>query len=217
MKKAILVVGMHRSGTSAITGVIHSFGAYLGEHLLPPAKENPKGFFENRGICFTNDYVMMAMLGTSWDDERDIEIDYDREDVLRAIEVALTLEFGDQPIIAIKDPRISILLPYYQKVLTKLGYEIYYVRTSRDDFEIVASLIVRNGGTADKWRKLIEKYDNSLNLSLPVIPVIVPYKELIEKKMTVINRLKQGLPFLNYSKRNIDRAKKLISKKLKHH
>ena len=41
----ILILGMHRSGTSAIAGTLNNLDVYLGSNLMDPGKENPKGFF----------------------------------------------------------------------------------------------------------------------------------------------------------------------------
>lgn len=56
----IIVVGMHRSGTSAMAGVLANNGVYMGEgHYHPaPSKENPKGFFENREFRVINDQLL---------------------------------------------------------------------------------------------------------------------------------------------------------------
>ena len=46
----VVVLGMHRSGTSALTKALELFGIDLGTDLLPPQDDNPKGFFEDRGL-----------------------------------------------------------------------------------------------------------------------------------------------------------------------
>ncbi len=57
----ILVLGMHRSGTSALAGMLHDNGVVMGRHgefHPPPMKENPKGFFENRRFRAINDMIL---------------------------------------------------------------------------------------------------------------------------------------------------------------
>ena len=47
-RKIIVVLGMHRSGTSTVTRGLRVPGASLGENLMPPAVDNnEKGFFED--------------------------------------------------------------------------------------------------------------------------------------------------------------------------
>jgi len=57
----VIVVGMHRSGTSALAGTLHANGICMGEHgdfFPPPMKENPKGFYENRRFRTINDHLL---------------------------------------------------------------------------------------------------------------------------------------------------------------
>lgn len=56
-----LVLGMHRSGTSLVSGLLHQSGIIMGtsENFLPkPNKENPKGFFENFDFRHINDRLL---------------------------------------------------------------------------------------------------------------------------------------------------------------
>ena len=46
-REALLVLGMHRSGTSSIAGAMVRLGGVAPLNLLPPADDNPKGFFES--------------------------------------------------------------------------------------------------------------------------------------------------------------------------
>lgn len=57
----VVIVGMHRSGTSALAGTLSANGVCMGEHgdfFPPPMKENPKGFFENRRFRTINDHAL---------------------------------------------------------------------------------------------------------------------------------------------------------------
>src|SRR5437762_1230512 len=45
--RVIMVVGMHRAGTSALTRGLTALGVDLGEHLLLPGADNPTGYWED--------------------------------------------------------------------------------------------------------------------------------------------------------------------------
>ena len=63
----ILVTGMHRSGTSCITGMLERCGFGLGTaHPVHPSKaaDNPKGFFENLQMVAINETVLKRAGGT---------------------------------------------------------------------------------------------------------------------------------------------------------
>lgn len=65
----VLVAGMHRSGTSAITSLILGGRGWAGapEELLPPARGNEHGFFERADLVALHD-SWLARLGGAWDD-----------------------------------------------------------------------------------------------------------------------------------------------------
>ena len=68
MDTLLFVLGMHRSGTSAMTGALQLVGAHPGDDLMPPSPdENPLGYFEDRGIVAIHDAVLAAA-GRSWSD-----------------------------------------------------------------------------------------------------------------------------------------------------
>ena len=60
MKRVIIVLGMHRSGTSLVAQICRCVGGYLGEQneLLAATSANPDGFFENRDIVNINDNIL---------------------------------------------------------------------------------------------------------------------------------------------------------------
>src|SRR5580698_6176593 len=64
---AVCVLGMHRSGTSALTRLINLLGVYVGEDLIPGSIDNPKGFWEDRAIVAVHEELLDA-LGSAFDD-----------------------------------------------------------------------------------------------------------------------------------------------------
>lgn len=63
----ILLLGMHRSGTSALAGTLHQLGIYLGSDLMKPGQYNKKGYFENN-LIFRFNEQLLHKVGSSWDD-----------------------------------------------------------------------------------------------------------------------------------------------------
>ena len=63
-----IVLAMHRSGTSALMGLLNTVGVYCGESedLLEPRPCNEKGFFERRDVMELNDRILEAA-GGRWD------------------------------------------------------------------------------------------------------------------------------------------------------
>ena len=62
--RIIAVLGMHRSGTSAVARGLKALGVELGEHLMPPAaNNNDKGFFEDVDVNALNNEIL-KLIGT---------------------------------------------------------------------------------------------------------------------------------------------------------
>ena len=82
-RTALLVLGMHRSGTSALTGVIGLMGADLPNDLMAASDLNAKGFFESNRI--TNfDEELLASAGFTWWDCRRFPAEWFSSPVARA-------------------------------------------------------------------------------------------------------------------------------------
>src|SRR5687768_18097338 len=66
--RPVAVVGMHRSGTSMVAKLLQQAGLNLGDetNLMPPAEENPEGFYEHLEFVRLNDEVLNAA-GAGWD------------------------------------------------------------------------------------------------------------------------------------------------------
>lgn len=143
-KTAIFILGMHRSGTSAIAGMINCLGATLPKTLMPPQPDNPKGFFESDVIMTACD-KMLANAGSAWDDWRAINISsFESGWKAEAVSV-LESEFDDAPLVCIKDPRQCRILPPWLDAAAASGYRPVIVFTYRHALEVAESLHKRNG------------------------------------------------------------------------
>eukprot|EP01039_Chlorochromonas_danica_P002492 gene2492-2730_t len=58
-RPGVIVLGMHRSGTSLLTGLMSMTGLKTGEPLLDPTPENPKGYFERKDLFLQNEGLFM--------------------------------------------------------------------------------------------------------------------------------------------------------------
>ncbi|WP_158636524.1 glycosyltransferase [Luteimonas marina] len=145
--RALLVLGMHRSGTSAVAGALRLHGVALGEDLLAPASDNPKGFWEHAGVVAIHDRLLVS-LGRSWNDPRPLPEGWqDGPEASRAmseLESLLVAEFGGLPLWAVKDPRLCRLLPLWEPILARLGVRPAALFVMRHPRDVVASLTARN-------------------------------------------------------------------------
>lgn len=146
-RTAILVAGMHRSGTSALAGALNLLGVPLGNRLLEPGPDNPKGYWEHRDIVTVHERLLDA-LGSRWDDVRPLPVDWlsgaPAQRAAAAITEIIERDFGDAPLWAVKDPRLCRFLPLWTGVLQQLGIHPAILFMLRSPVEVSASIAARN-------------------------------------------------------------------------
>jgi GT2 family glycosyltransferase len=144
---ALLVLGMHRSGTSALTRVLNLHGVALGEDLMPAGPDNPAGFWEHAGVVAIHERLLAA-LERSWDDPRPLPDGWLASAAAQTAQKALLAlvqrDFAGVPLWAIKDPRLCRLLPLWRRVLAQCGVAPRIVLVSRSPQEVVHSLARRD-------------------------------------------------------------------------
>src|SRR5438067_226459 len=149
----LIILGMHRSGTSALTGGLHYLGAELGTKLLPPQEDNQWGFWEHARAVEINDRLLRR-LGSSWDDVRGLPANWWLDEGLRdfrdEIAALLVEDFAGAALWAIKDPRMCRVLPLWEQMLAKMECTPHFIVTARNPVEVTASLVKRDGFDAAK-------------------------------------------------------------------
>lgn len=146
-KTCILVLGMHRSGTSAFTRLLNLAGAASPKSLMEGKPDNERGFWESEAICDVNE-AFLARCGSRWDDWRALDLERCPPAVVAEFEnrIADTIrvEFGDAETIVIKDPRVSRFVPLYVRTLERMGYRVVFLHALRHPRAVAASLGKRN-------------------------------------------------------------------------
>lgn len=187
VSKALIILGMHRSGTSALAGQCASLGFWLGDDLLPPQPSNPKGFYEDIELMLANDRLVTLMFGgwaspLSWQESlAGIPLDHPRiGEIVAAIRTLL--ERRGAPMWAVKDPRISRLLPLWWPMLRGMDVDARLMMAVRHPSEVAASLAHRDGLGAVTarlmWlRHVAEPLAYAHEHNLPI--AIMPYETLL--------------------------------------
>ncbi|HEV8502088.1 MAG TPA: glycosyltransferase [Casimicrobiaceae bacterium] len=144
-RTALVVLGVHRSGTSALARVLNLCGAFLPERVMPAKLDvNPKGFWETEAVNDL-DARLLNHLGGDWNR---VQFELPREgplvdEFVEDAKALLRSEYGDEPFILIKDPRVCVLAPLWQRALVEAGYRPTYVVPMRNPLEVARSLEAR--------------------------------------------------------------------------
>ncbi|MEM9170553.1 MAG: hypothetical protein AAGC56_12985, partial [Pseudomonadota bacterium] len=162
-KRIVVILGMHRSGTSALTRGVQVLGAALGDRLMAGrAGDNDKGFFEDLDIYRLNE-TLLRRCGTSWRGlepldgaafagEAFADLRAKAADLL-----ARKLDGLDGPF-AVKDPRLCLLMPFWRAVCGDLGVSCDYVVALRHPADVARSLEKRNGAAIPVGLALWTRY-----------------------------------------------------------
>jgi len=127
----IIVLGCHRSGTSAVAGVLHHLGVNMGQTLLGPSDGNPKGHYEDK--------VLLDLLDKAIGDWKKPTPDFEQ---VRFRYSEAIREREKQMLWGMKDPRLCYFLP---DVLDAIHCQVKVVDVRRSTACVVASLMVRDG------------------------------------------------------------------------
>jgi hypothetical protein len=138
------ITGMHRTGTSLVARSLRAAGLHLGpdEVLVPPAPDNPEGFFEHEGLVRLNDDLLEAV-GGAWDHPPDVPplaADDPRVAHLREPARRLLAELAGQAAWGWKDPRVSLTARFWLDLID----DVQFVICLRHPLEVALSLKQRN-------------------------------------------------------------------------
>lgn len=222
-RQALVVLGMHRSGTSALSGVVTLLGARTPQHLMPANPANPKGYWESLLFMKFHDELLQAA-GSAWDDWLPIPegwFDSPAADAFRReIPGLIDDEYADAGLILFKDPRVCRLMPLWAPALREQDIEPLVAFTVRNPVEVAESLRARDGFDMRRglllWLRhvLDAEYDSrSLRRSF------VSYDDLLANWRSQIDRLSTEL-IVDWPRSPDDAAEEiddLLDGSLRHH
>ncbi len=219
--RAVLVVGMHRSGTSAVARGIAALGVYLGNDFLDAQPENPTGYWEDKGIVEIDERVLKA-LDLRWDDVAPIapaEFRRLRIWLLRRRAVRYVKRmFAAHPLWGFKDPRAIRLLPFWRAVLRKCGADDGYVVAIRNPRSVEASLFRRQSmDPATAQRLWLEHMVPFLRQIRGRPMVVVDYDLLMREPRLQLDRIARALHLPAPDAREVERfAAEFLDETLRH-
>jgi len=190
-------LGMHRSGTSAITRAMETVGAELGGNLNPPAAEiNEKGFFEDLDIHAINVEVMKAA-NAEWHSLEHVDISRIESSELTALRtraIEILREKCQKKIFALKDPRISRLLPFWQPVFDAIKIRVAYIIAIRNPISVSRSLGKRDQFPDEKSYLLwLAHIVPALQRTRGSLRAIVEYDKLLDDPRRELERISKRL------------------------
>ena len=193
MTRGVMIVGMHRSGTSAVTRVVNLLGVPLGQaDDVYSAKDNPSGHWESRQLCALDNVILnvfggfdiaMPPMPHTWLQSR-------RAARLRPVMRATFNNVYQGERWLWKDPRLCLTLPLWRQVLT----DFCVVFVVRDAGQVVRSLHRREGFPRFYCYALWEEHNRRAVAALTGLPVVrVDFDSMLEDPPSQVKLLAEGL------------------------
>lgn len=181
MANGVVVLGMHRSGTSAVTRLVNMLGVPTPAEsdLLPPAFDNPRGHWESRSLVEINDRLLAAR-GCDWTCPVRFAPGWEEEPAVASLEAEAVAAF--RRVVTTgewvwKDPRNCLLLAFWRRVL---GMTPIVILVLRNPLEIVASIQRRDNFERTYCVALWDRYMRVCLDAIRGLPTIVTtYDEVL--------------------------------------
>ena len=143
MSDVVLVLGMHRSGTSAVAGVLTKLGGGAPRRLMPAHPTNVRGFFESQPIAEFHDELLKSA-GSKWADWRQFNPAWRQsstaEDFRRRAKELFAAEFDGATLPVLEDPRMCRITPFWLDVLREMQAKPHVVMPIRSPLDVARSL-----------------------------------------------------------------------------
>jgi len=207
----IIVLGMHRSGTSLTTRLINLMGAYFGPETSVGeiTIDNPKGFWERPEVFRLND-SLLASKGCAWHDLsrwNGQEAHIAPEHILKTINKLVLGMDAFRPWV-LKDPRLCLTLPAWRPFLEVPIAVIVH----RDPVEIALSLQKRDNFSLAKGIALWETYAAGIMENTRDIPKIrIQHHDLLERPVETAHALYRQLVDLGVRRIDMPSAREITA------
>ena len=160
-RTAVMIVAMHRSGTSALSRALNLLGGDMPPRLIEADQWNAAGYWESKPIKDLNEEMLVSG-GGEWSEWLEFNPDWFKSSAMqrfrdRAIELVGS-EFTDSPLFIFKDPRLSILMPFWRSIFDELGIDQVAIHPLRNPVEVARSLERRNNFLMSKGVLLWLRY-----------------------------------------------------------
>ncbi|MCP9890239.1 glycosyltransferase [Cyanobium sp. Aljojuca 7D2] len=203
----LLLVGMHRSGTSLLGNLLHAAGVALPGPLIAGDQHNPEGYFERADITDLQEQLLIdldrwwpgakGMLPLPNDWLQRPETQTTAAQLRRLLAAESQQQSGPW---SIKDPRSSLLLPLWQQACQALAIPLRLVLAVRDPAEVVSSLCARDaeaaGMTAERAELLWWHHNQTVLVGAAGLPLqVVSYSRWFSPGSGPSDQLRQLLQF----------------------
>jgi hypothetical protein len=221
---ALIILGMHRSGTSLLTGLLSQVGVQMGKSLYAPQKGvNEKGFWEHEDIVDTHDELLLN-LDSQWDDLLPLADNWwesaGTKPFAEKLSKLVRRDFSSARVWALKDPRMCRLLPLWLSILAASQVKVTFVCMNRNPFEVAASLQKRDGFSREKALVLWLSHSLCAELYSRGLPrIFIEFDDVVRNPTQTLLKIEQESATIFPAPVNeaIEKINSFVSPGLRHH
>lgn len=215
------VIGMHRSGTSMVSRLANLAGLFIGdeEDLLPATEHNEAGHWEPGWVCDLNDEALAECGGTWHAPPLNMRCDPLQPEWAEMIERAqgfMRGYFGGRCAWGWKDPRTTLLVPFWRSVVPDLKFIICV----RNPLDVAGSLARRDGMRFAHALALWQYYtETALRDTQPHERLLLNYESFFQERDPAISRLFAfiGMPQPKPASAEAESIRRFVDTGLRHH
>ncbi|WP_254848519.1 sulfotransferase family protein [Mycobacterium sp. IS-2888] len=194
----LFVLGMNRSGTTALTGLLSLCGGTLPAGLVGAMADNPLGYFEPRKANYLNEAILYRHRSTIFDPTLRLHEEGalgEKEKAACVAEIGAYLKtLPAAPLVVIKDPRITLLSGVWFDAARLAGFDVMTVITVRRPQEVIASVAAQISASPDLSSALWLKFNLLAERNTRGLPrVFVEYANVLDDWRREIKRISAAL------------------------
>ena len=194
----LFVLGMARSGTSALTRVLSLCGGALPTGLVGAMEANPRGFFESRKATYVSESILRRNGSAGYDPslrlQEEVALDAKEKAACLADMGAFLATLPTAPLVVIKDHRINALIPMWFEAARAAGFDVATVNAVRHPQEVIASVAKNAPAAPELTDSLWLKYNLLAERNTRTVPrVFVEYPNLLDDWRREVKRISAAL------------------------
>jgi len=165
-KSAVIVLGMHRSGTSLLGSLVQSLGVDLGDKLFAGDEHNPAGYFEDEECVAIHERMLDALGQMPWHGERGMQPmppgwwrAPEMHDLVAQLDHWIERRVSTGRHWGLKDPRTTRFLPMWRELMERRGVRARFVLAVREPGEVAGSIATRDAAPAERIQRTWLRYN----------------------------------------------------------
>jgi len=212
VQKTVVVLGMHRTGTSLAAGILHLLGLHMGSYFFGKTSNNPTGHFEDLDFLSLNQDILQSAGGDWMNPPTHNNILKQAPYYEDRIKNLINMRNSHLSFWGWKDPRTCLTFDLYKNYLVNP----YLIVCNRPNNQIAESLMRRQNLIKNAGLELASIYKDRIDNIVSNFPeekiLHLQFDDLRHNPFIAVHSVRQFLS-LKVDQRKINKAIRLVKNK----